>query len=910
MPDEAAKPGNGTTENPPPSGNTTSVAALDPNAPTVIFSGPVLPGISTEKIGDSIGRYKLLEELGVGGFGIVWRAEQHVPIHREVALKVIKPGMDSREIIARFEAERQALALMDHPNIAGVLDAGATDNGRPYFVMELVKGVPITDYCDDHKFTIRERLELFIPVCQAVQHAHQKAILHRDLKPSNILVTEVDGKAVPKVIDFGIAKALGTSAEAALQATLARTVEGMVVGTPQYMSPEQAGSGPDMDTRSDIYTLGVILYELLVGNTPLPREQLKKAAFDEVFRLIREFDPVRPSSRVIPITDLVRQTSISRGTEPSKLTRALRGDLDWITLKALEKERERRYDSAAAFAQDIGRHLKNEPVEAGPPSALYRMRKLVQRNRLAVAAAAVILTLLIAGIAVSTWQAVRATRAEKRADGEAQIAKAVNDFLKNDLLQQAGSREQAKSKEPPNPNLTVREALDRASKTVGNRFHDQPLVEAAIRDSIGGTYFDLGDPRAALPHYRRAVEIRTDVLGAEHPQTMSCRSNLAAVLIAQGKYAEAEMDYRTLLVILQRVLGSEHPDSLIARNNLASALFGQGKFAEVESEYRVMLDILRRVLGPEHPHTLQIWNNFAGALKGQQKYAEAEVEFQKLLAIAKHVLGPEHPECLMFRLNLAYVLDGQQKWDEAAQELREVIAIQRRVLGEDHLETLRSRVALAYLIEHTDVAKGGRQEKELRAILAICLRLLGEEHPFTLEMRENLSETLWYEGEGKDMGAEAEMQIRTVVTVREHVLGTQHQATLASRDRLINTLQGIHKNVEAETELRALVVIRERVLGAEHPDTLRTRNELAMVKQSLGKLAEAEKEQRDVLAICERVLGVDDPQTLHACYCLAKCLGQQSKKKEALPFARRALAGKHNPNSQNYGELVQQLEKP
>ncbi len=415
MPDETAKPGDGATGNPPPPDYTSGVAAFDPLAPTVIFGKHLMPGISPEKAGDSIGRYKLLAELGVGGFGIVWRAEQHVPIHREVALKVIKPGMDSREIIARFEAERQALALMDHPNIAGVLDAGATDNGRPYFVMELVKGVPITDYCDEHKLTIRERLELFIPVCQAVQHAHQKAILHRDLKPSNILIAEIDGKAVPKVIDFGIAKALGTSAEAALQATLARTVEGMVVGTPQYMSPEQAGSGPDMDTRSDIYTLGVILYELLVGNTPLPREQLKKAAFDEVFRLIREAEPVRPSSCVVPISDIVRETSIARGTEPGKLTRALRGDLDWITLKALEKDRERRYDSAAAFAQDIERHLKNEPVEAGPPSAFYRLRKMVQRNRLAFAAAAAIVVLLVAGIAVSTWQAVRASNAESLA---------------------------------------------------------------------------------------------------------------------------------------------------------------------------------------------------------------------------------------------------------------------------------------------------------------------------------------------------------------------------------------------------------------------------------------------------------------------------------------------------------------
>ncbi|MCX6853313.1 MAG: WD40 repeat domain-containing serine/threonine protein kinase, partial [Verrucomicrobia bacterium] len=368
--------------------------------------------VGLEQPGDMIGRYKLVEPLGEGGFGTVWQAEQSEPIRREVALKVIKAGMDSREIIVRFEAERQALALMDHPNIAGVLDAGTTDAGRPYFAMELVKGVPITEYCDTHQLTIRQRLELFIPVCRAVQHAHQKAILHRDLKPSNILVTEVDGKAVPKVIDFGIAKALGTSPEAALQVSMLQTQAGVVIGTPQYMSPEQAGATSDLDTRSDIYTLGVILFELLTGDTPLSRDSLRKAALDEVLRLVREAEPKRPSSRVIPITAAVLQSSTDRRTEPGRLSRTLRGDLDWITLKALEKERERRYDSAVALADDLERHLNNEPVEAGPPSSLYRFRKLVQRNKLAVGAAAAILTMLILGIGISTWQAVRASRAE------------------------------------------------------------------------------------------------------------------------------------------------------------------------------------------------------------------------------------------------------------------------------------------------------------------------------------------------------------------------------------------------------------------------------------------------------------------------------------------------------------------
>lgn len=402
------------------------------------------PGV--EQPGDCIAHYELVMLLGEGGFGTVWQARQSEPIRREVALKLIKPGMDSREILARFETEKQTLALMDHPNIAGVLDAGTTVTGRPYFVMELIQGIPITDYCDEKKLSIQQRLELFIPVCHAVQHAHQKAILHRDLKPSNILVTEVDGRAVPKVIDFGIAKAMTGGKEQILQASLARTMEGLVIGTPQYMSPEQAGAKADIDTRSDIYTLGVILYELLTGTTPLTREQLKQSAFDEMLRLVREHESVRPSSRVLPQSAVATQTCTMRGIEPGRLTRVLRGDLDWITLKALEKDRGRRYETANALAEDIQRHLNQEPVSAAAPSAAYRLKKLIRRNRAAFAAAAAIVITLVAATGFSVWQAERAKRAEKntrealqlaeshRNEAQANLAlarKAVDDYLNN-----------------------------------------------------------------------------------------------------------------------------------------------------------------------------------------------------------------------------------------------------------------------------------------------------------------------------------------------------------------------------------------------------------------------------------------------------------------------------------------------
>jgi tetratricopeptide (TPR) repeat protein len=679
-------------------------------------------GSPVEQAGSVLaGRYKLLEEIGEGGMGTVWVAEQLQPVRRKVAVKLVKAGMDTKTVLARFEAERQALALMDHPSIAKVLDGGTTDAGRPFFVMEYVKGVPITTYSDDARLSIADRLTLFVPVCQAVQHAHTKGIIHRDLKPSNILICLYDGRPVPKVIDFGLAKAMHLP----LTEHTLHTAHGLMLGTPLYMSPEQAEfNNLDVDTRTDVYALGVVLYELLTGTTPLERERFRRAAWDEMLRLIREEEPLRPSTRLSGSGSLP-SVAAQRQMEPVRLTRLVRGELDWIVMKCLEKDRSRRYDTANGLAQDVQRYLVDETVEACPPSAAYRLRKAVRKYRTALATAATIAILLIGGTAVSIWQAVRAGRAEvqadqdrqaavaaeketasqrdqaiaekRRADEERAVSLAVSDFLRKDLLGQVDIENQVGGSggDSRDANITVRTALDRAAKAVETKFSGQPLTEAAVRLTIAEAYTALGLYPEARRHAERSVELRTIHQGADHADTLTSRNVLAGVLFDLGLTAQSEEMYQDILVKRMDKLSPDHPDTLTSMHNLAFVYIDQGRYEQAEPLLQEVLRKRTTQLGATNPETLGTRLNLAWLFNMKGERDKSVAEFIDIAAVYRTIHGTDHPGFLGARNNLGLVYTIQGKHAEAETIFRELIEKWTTLKGPTHPNTLGCKMRLA-----------------------------------------------------------------------------------------------------------------------------------------------------------------------------------------------------------------------
>jgi len=664
----------------------------------------------TEPVGSSVGPYKLLELIGEGGMGAVYMAEQQRPVRRTVALKLIKPGMDTKQAIARFEAERQALALMDHPNIAKVLDAGSTDAGRLYFVMELVKGVPITDYCDANKLTPRRRLDLFVQACQAVQHAHQKGIIHRDLKPTNILVTLHDGVPVPKIIDFGIAKA--TNGNRLTDLTL-YTNFNQIVGTPLYMSPEQAElSGLDVDTRSDVYSLGVMLYELLTGTTPFDKARLGKAAYDEIRRIIRDEEPPKPSTRMSTLGGTLNAVSTNRGTEPKKLGPLVRGELDWIVMKALEKDRTRRYDSASDLARDVRRHLDDEPVEACAPSAIYRFRKFARRNRGVLTTFVIAGAFLLGGTALSTWLAVRARTAEQRALTEARNAKAsaavtdaINEFINGDLLG-AVKFDMGLASNPTDLGITVKTAIDRAAAKIEERFPDEPDVQAHLHATLGNAYRSLGDYDSSLRHLERAVQLERSLFGPESRQAMAFEAGLVLTNVRLCRFEEAERISRRLLDTSRRRFGDDDPDTLGYTYTLGGVDNLMGRHAAAEPLLRKALEKSQRSSSGTDESILCV-AQLAITCFHLGRLTEAEALLRQVLDKRHPALTERHPMIIEARYCLAQCFARSDRDAEAEAMLNRVVESANSVWGKCNPLTCAAQVELGIIFLRTNRLAAG-----------------------------------------------------------------------------------------------------------------------------------------------------------------------------------------------------------
>jgi serine/threonine protein kinase/tetratricopeptide (TPR) repeat protein len=682
--------------------------------------------LPSEKPGDKIGRYKLLQQIGEGGGGVVYMAEQEEPVRRRVALKIIKLGMDTKQVIARFEAERQALALMDHPNIAKVFDAGATEAvlgapaslparpagsdlagkdagaprdagpalpaGRPYFVMELVRGTKITDFCNQKRLSTRERLDLFIQVCGAIQHAHQKGIIHRDIKPSNILVTSNDGIPLPKVIDFGIAKAT----QGRLTDKTVFTAFEQFIGTPAYMSPEQAElNSMDVDTRSDIYSLGVLLYELLTGKTPFDTEELLRGGLQAMRRTICEKEPERPSTRLSTMLAAeLDSAALQRQTEPPKLINSIRGDLDWIVIRCLEKDRTRRYETANGLANDLQRHLKQEPVSACPPSNLYRFQKLVRRNKAVFAAGGAVTVALLLGLSLSTWEFVKERKERRRAvaaereqarlrnQAQSQAIKSqhVAQFLK-DMLGGVGPSV-AKGRDT----TMLREILDKTAERVGKDLKGDPDVGAELRSTIGKTYFDLGDYSKAEAMHREALRLRQALFGETNQFVAASLNDLGDALREQDRLAEAEPMIREALAMRRLFFGAESAEVAESLTSLADLLGERGLGAEAETVQREALRIQTKTFHGPRPEVVVSLMNLGAMLGSQAKLDEAEAVNREALAMSREVWGNENGEAATLLRRLGYILEDRGKLAEAESICREGLAMQRKLLGDEHPE--------------------------------------------------------------------------------------------------------------------------------------------------------------------------------------------------------------------------------
>ena len=774
-----------------------------------------------------IGPYRLLRKLGEGGMGQVWLAEQTAPLQRLVAVKLIRAGAADKILLERFESERQVLARMNHPAIAKVFDAGTTLDGTPYFVMEYVPGIPITVYCDQKRLSIRQRLELFLKVCEGVQHAHQKAILHRDLKPANILVNEIDSKPAPHIIDFGIAKAMEGRDPLATLFTRA----GHFIGTPVYMSPEQADLDvADVDTRSDVYSLAVILYELLTGSLPFDPTQWRSEVLQEQFRKLYDQDPTAPSiqyrKKTTTQSSSAKQTAKLRSTEPQQLVGELHGDLDWITLKALERDRSRRYGSPSEFAADLQRFLNHEPVTARPASRAYRLQKYIRRHRVGVSIAAGAVLLLVA---VSVMQAIQIRRIREERDHTARErdrANRIAGFMTQMFKVSDPSQARGNS-------IKAREVLDKASREIDTGLAKDPETQSQMMDTMGDVYESLGLYPQAEELDRRALEIRGHTLGPNHRDTIASTRHLANVLRDQSKYPEEEQLLRAALDLSRKQFGSSDTDSLQAAKQLGDLLREESRYPEAEAVLRQGLLDLRNNKDPDKKLLAGFHTNLAICFAYEGKFADAETNFREVYDLDRKRLGDEDPDVLNDLSNIGSILLQQEKFTQGEATFRQVLEAKRRVLGPEHPSTLLTmgNLALALALQK----RYSEAEPLYRQVLEIKTRSLGPDNYSTLVTKQQLADDLHQ----MHRNAEAEQLFRETLDTERRVLGPEQSDTLLTQHALADMLATQHHYPEAETLFRQTLALQIKVLTAHHPHTSHTECSLAQVLALQGKRDDA-----------------------------------------------------------------------
>ncbi len=839
-------------------------------APSIMLTGrlgskitPVLSSLRHESATPTeVGPYRIVEVLGEGGMGVVYRAEQTVPIRREVALKLIRYGMDSGRIVSRFEAERQTLAMMDHPNIARVFDAGTTLDGRPYFVMELVRGEPVTDFCARENMPLLDRLHLFLQICDGVRHAHQKGVIHRDIKPSNVLVTRSGDAIVPKIIDFGIAKAIGDSG-----ATPGSTIEGQVIGTPEYMSPEQAGIlDTGVDARTDVYALGVLLYELVSGKRPYDLRNRTPAEIDRALRT-----PPKPPTAIGEPSPWLGVPLVRKGH-----------DIDAVALMAIERKPEDRYDSIEQLADDVRCAIEYRPVRARTQTWAYRGSRFIRRHSFAVATAAAFALLLVVSVAAVVRERNRALSSEAqavaaagRAQAEATKAKEVSGFLVELFRESDPSRARG-------ANITARELLDRGAQRVGEELSNQDEVRATLMDTIGVVYrlLALYDESEKLATDALATRRRT--LGDRHPDVATSLDNLGQLAREQSRFEVAVARHREALEI-RRAIGPRSPETAQSLNNLALAFREWGKYDDAEPLAREALDIRLATLPPDHPDVLSVKSSLADLVMSRGNHEEAEKLHREILDTRRRVLPPNHPSIARSLNNVASMLGQTGRLTEAEPLFREALVITRTAHGDSHPDVSALLVSLGSLLH--DMARLDEAEPLYREALAIDRKHHGDKHLDVAVDLNNLASLL----EDKGQLAEAGRMFEQSLAIRRELQGENSPSVAILLGNLGRLRFTENRLADAERVLRQAVEIRKIAGIAVHPRQTVTLTWLGRVLFHRGDMAQAEQQFRAAIAIERQLAPKGSPGGASALLGLGWLMVRNNRAAEGEPLLRESL---------------------